>query len=130
MRRIAGSAVVMMAVAVAALAAGPQQTVAGPVGVSAVRQDPGEALFRGKGNCFTCHKQDGTGTPLAPDLTDDEWLNFDDGRPTVEAVATLIREGVARPVQHPAPMPPMGGARLSDTEIEQLAAYVLRLSAE
>lgn len=126
MRRIAGSAVVLVAAALI----GAQQTVAGPVDGPAVRQDPGEALFRGKGNCFTCHKQDGTGTPLAPDLTDDEWLNFDDGRPTVEEVATLIREGVSRPVSHPAPMPPMGGARLSDTEIEQLAEYVLRLSAE
>lgn len=96
-----------------------------PAGVA---QDAGKAIFEGKGNCFTCHRQDGKGTPLAPDLTDDAWVNFD-GRPTAEAVAALVRKGVAQPKQHPAPMPPMGGGSLSDDEIDAVAAYVLSLSA-
>jgi len=92
-------------------------------------QDAGKAIFEGKGNCFTCHRKDGKGTPLAPDLTDDTWINFD-SRPTAEAVAALVKEGVAQPKQHPAPMPPMGGASLSDDEIAAVAAYVLSLSAQ
>lgn len=89
--------------------------------------DPGRAIFGGKGNCFSCHGGQGQGSVLGPDLTDDEWVNFD-ARPTAGEVETLIREGVAKPVRHPAPMPPMGGARLSGAEIAAVAAYVLRLS--
>lgn len=92
-------------------------------------QDAGKAIFEGKGNCFTCHRKDGKGTPLAPDLTDNEWINFD-SRPTADAVAALVKEGVAQPKQHPAPMPPMGGGSLSADEIAAVAEYVLSLSAE
>ncbi|MGK7313019.1 MAG: c-type cytochrome [Candidatus Longimicrobiales bacterium M2_2A_002] len=111
-----------LACALAALAAAPPHTVA--------PQDPaaGEAIFKGKGSCFTCHGPRATGTTLAPDLTDDAWVNFD-ARPSRDEVETLVREGVTKPVQHPAPMPPMGGARLSDEEIGDVAAYVLSLSA-
>lgn len=90
-------------------------------------QDPGEAVFMGKGNCFTCHGRDASGTPLAPDLTDGDWVNFEEP-PTAEQIGALVREGVARPVRYPAPMPPMGGAALSDAEITAVADYVLRLS--
>lgn len=96
---------------------------------ASARQDPGQAIFQGKGNCFTCHRQDAKGTPLAPDLTDDVWVNFDQ-RPTQQEVETLIKEGVAQPQEHPAPMPPMGGGSLSDDEVTQLARYVLSLSEE
>lgn len=97
----------------------------------ATSQDPapGEAIFKGKGNCFTCHGREAKGTALAPDLTDDGWVNFD-ARPTQDELETLVREGVSKPVQHPAPMPAMGGARLSDEEVAQVAAYVLSLTAE
>lgn len=93
------------------------------------RQEAGQAIFQGKGNCFTCHRQDAKGTPLAPDLTDDQWVNFDE-RPTQQEVEILIKEGVAQPEEHPAPMPPMGGGSLTDEEIAQVARYVLSLSDE
>lgn len=109
-----------------ALAAAPEGH--GPLPHS-TRQEAGQAIFQGKGNCFTCHRQDAKGTPLAPDLTDDQWVNFDE-RPTLQEVETLIKEGVAQPEEHPAPMPPMGGARLSDEEVAQVAEYVLGLSQE
>jgi mono/diheme cytochrome c family protein len=95
---------------------------------SAQEPDPGAAIFRGKGNCFTCHGAEAKGTPLAPDLTDAEWVNFE-ARPSAEAVAALVKEGVARPVEHPAPMPPMGGGSLSEEEVAQVAEYVLSLTA-
>lgn len=112
-----------LACALVALAAAPAHTAA-PQDSAA-----GEAIFKGKGSCFTCHGPRATGTTLAPDLTDDAWVNFE-ARPSQEEVETLVREGVAKPVQHPAPMPPMGGARLSDDEVSQVAAYVLSLSPE
>ena len=101
-----------------------------PAAARGQEPDPaaGQALFKGEGACFSCHRADGKGTPLAPDLTDDAWLHFD-ARPTREQVEALIRTGVPRPVRHPAPMPAMGGATLTDTEIADLAAYVLSLSA-
>lgn len=90
-------------------------------------QDPGQAVFTGKGSCFTCHGRDASGTPLAPDLTDADWVSFAEP-PTLEEVVALVKAGVERPVRYPAPMPPMGGAALSDAEVTAVAGYVLRLS--
>ena len=89
---------------------------------------PGETIFKGKGSCFACHGPEAKGTALAPDLTDLQWVNFD-ARPSQPEVEALVRDGVAEPVRHPAPMPPMGGARLSSEEVARVAAYVLSLSA-
>jgi mono/diheme cytochrome c family protein len=114
--------------ALALTAAGLGLAAAVPAPGAPADQDPGEAIYRGKGTCFACHGPEAKGTALAPDLTDDAWVNFE-ARPTVEEVAALVKEGVARPVEHPAPMPPMGGARLSEEEIGQVARYVLSLSA-
>lgn len=88
---------------------------------------PGRAIFEGKGNCFTCHGPEARGTPLAPDLTDSTWVNFETV-PTQAEVEALVKAGVPTPVEHPAPMPPMGGARLSEEEVAQLAEYVLSLA--
>jgi mono/diheme cytochrome c family protein len=87
----------------------------------------GAQLFAGPGNCFTCHGPGGAGTALAPNLTDAEWLNFP-ARPTLDEVVALIKTGVPQPKQHPAPMPPMGGAQLTDEQVQALAQYVLSLS--
>ena len=38
-----------------------------------------------------------------------------------------MRTGVPQPKQHPAPMPAMGGANLSDDQIRQVSAYVWSL---
>jgi mono/diheme cytochrome c family protein len=87
-------------------------------------QATGKAIFEGKGNCATCHGRDGKGTPLGPDLTDGEWLNASG---SFEDLRTVIRQGVTKPKKFPAPMPAMGGARLSDDEIGAVARYVLEL---
>jgi cbb3-type cytochrome c oxidase subunit III len=88
-------------------------------------QEAGRAVFEGKGNCATCHGKDGKGTPLGPDLTDGKWINIG-GKP--EEIVAVVRTGVMKPKQYPAPMPPMGGARLRDAEIEAVARYVLELA--
>lgn len=90
-------------------------------------QDPqqGKKIFTGKGICYTCHGMDAKGTPLAPDLTDAEWLNTDG---SLAGIESIIKAGVAKPKKHPAPMPPMGGAKLSADEVRAVAAYVHSLS--
>jgi cytochrome c oxidase cbb3-type subunit 3 len=130
MRRIAIVLIPGLAALFAAAASVPDPASAGPADVSFLNtQASGKTLFEGKGNCHACHGKDSTGTPLAPDLTDTTWIQFD-GRPTLEQVEKLIKDGVAQPKSHPAPMPAMGGASLSDEEIAQLAQYVLSLSAD
>jgi mono/diheme cytochrome c family protein len=87
-------------------------------------QDTGRAIYMGKGFCHGCHGPDARGTPLGPDLTDDVWLHIDGSR---EQVARVVRSGIPRPKQHPAPMPPMGGGRLNAGEIDAVADYVAGL---
>ncbi len=85
----------------------------------------GKKVFVGKGNCYTCHGMDAKGTALAPNLVSHKWINIDG---SYAAVAKLVKAGVPTPKEHPAPMPPMGGAQLSATEICAVSAYVYRLS--
>jgi mono/diheme cytochrome c family protein len=101
----------------------------GAAAAPAAAQEAGQALFEGKGVCFSCHGKGGVGTPLAPPFTDAEWLHFE-ARPTAEQIVDLVKEGVARPLRFPAPMPPRGGSSLSDEELAEVARYVLSLSAE
>ena len=81
----------------------------------------GKKIFLGKGNCATCHGQDLKGGPLGPNLTDGEWLNIDGSE---AAIATTVKQGVMQPKKHPAPMPPMGGAKLSDKEVQAVSEFV------
>ena len=104
----------------------PQQPAALAEGVTQEQFDQGRQLFTGQGGCQACHGPQATGTQLAPDLTDDEWLNIPD--PSLETVAQLIRTGVAQPKEHPTPMPPMGGANLSDGQVNALAGYLLSIA--
>jgi mono/diheme cytochrome c family protein len=95
-----------------------------PAGVTADMVSQGQAIFTGAGNCFTCHGMDAKGTALAPNLTDAEWLNVDGTHP---AIVTLVKTGVPTPKTHPAPMPAMGGATLTDDQVNQVSAYVWSL---
>lgn len=97
-----------------------------PEGVSQEEYEEGRRLFTGQGGCAACHGPQATGTGLGPDLTDDTWLNASE--PTMAEVTRVIREGVSQPVQYPAPMPPMGGARLTEDQINALAVYILALN--
>lgn len=109
-------------------AAAPAAPAATPAaGAGGGGADAGAQVFNATGNCYTCHGQNGVGTALAPNLTDAEWINFP-ARPSLDEVMGLVRTGVPQPKQHPAPMPPMGGAQLSDEQIHEVAEYVLSLS--
>ncbi len=100
-----------------------------PEGATPEMVAQGQQIFTGQGNCFTCHGMDGTGSQLAPDLTDDEWLWIDPAQgDLLTQTQTLIETGVAQPKEYPAPMPPMGGAQLSEEQVRAVAAYAVSLS--
>ena len=92
---------------------------------NAARIEQGRAVFTGQGNCWSCHGRDGRGGQLAPDLTDRQWLNIDG---SAAAIERIVRTGVAAPKEHPAPMPAMGGARLTEEQVGAVATYVFTLS--
>ena len=77
------------------------------------------------GTCTACHGQDAKGTAVAPDLTDNQWINGDG---SYDFIVHTVTTGVPQPKQHPAPMPPKGGAALSDQQVKAVAAYVYSLS--
>lgn len=89
----------------------------------------GRKVFEGKSGgalCFSCHNLTGKGYPgVGPNLTDAKWLHADG---TLASIETVIRAGVAKPKESAAPMPPMGGAQLSDAQVKAVAAYVWSLS--
>lgn len=105
-------------------AAPTQAAGAAPAGATAEDVTAGQQIFTSTGNCYTCHGPDAKGTQLAPNLTDAEWINIDG---TFASIQENVRNGVPQPKQHPAPMPAMGGAALSDDQIRQVSAYVWSL---
>jgi len=96
-----------------------------PEGVTAAMVAEGEAVFTGAGICFTCHMAGGVGGPLAPNLTDDEWLNVEG---SYESIVENIMTGVLEPKEFPGLMPPKGGAPITDEQVAAVAAYVWTLS--
>lgn len=88
----------------------------------------GDSIFHGLvggGTCSACHGQDAKGTAVAPDLTDQQWINGDG---SYDFIVRTVTDGVPKPKQHPAPMPPKGGAPLSDEQVKAVAAYEYSLS--
>ena len=75
--------------------------------------------------CVGCHGTDAKGSPLGPDLTSGKWLWGDD---SLASITHTITVGVPKPKEYGAPMPPMGGAQLSPSEVSAVAAYVWALS--
>ena len=102
----------------------PPQASASPQAVAL-----GDSIFRGKaagGLCYTCHQLNAKGLPgLAPDLTDDKWIHGDG---SYDFIVSTVTKGVPKPKQAMAPMPPKGGATLSDEQVHAVAAYVYSLS--
>ena len=80
----------------------------------------GQKLFQGQ-TCTGCHGKDGGGTPLGPDLTSGKWL-WGDG--SLASIKSTIANGVPMPKQYRAAMPANGGAQLSASDLDQVAAYV------
>ena len=96
-----------------------------PEGVTAAMVEEGRSLFTGGGICYTCHMAEGTGGPLAPDLTDDLWINVDG---EYASIVELVKTGVPQPVEHPGAMLPRAGMPLTDEQVAAVAAYAYMLS--
>jgi glucose/arabinose dehydrogenase/mono/diheme cytochrome c family protein len=99
-----------------------------PPGSSKEEVALGDRIFHGEasnGTCAGCHGSDAKGSPQAPSLVNGTWF-FGDGSPT--AIARTIADGVPRPRNYSDPMPPKGGAPLSDSDVSAVAAYVWAIS--
>jgi mono/diheme cytochrome c family protein len=95
-----------------------------PEGVTLDMVAQGKTIFE-TSTCWTCHGMDAAGGPLAPSLRDQDWLNSDG---SFEGIVQVVREGVPEPREYPGLMPPMGGAQLTEEQIQQVAAYVYAIS--
>ncbi len=96
-----------------------------PEGVTVAMVEEGRELFTGGGACASCHLPDATGGPLAPDLTDDTWLNVDG---EYASIVEVIKTGVAQPIEALGSMLPRAGMPLTDEQVDALAAYAYMLS--
>src|SRR4051812_20962537 len=107
-------------------AANPAKPDAAAPGGGAAAYSPelvakGDALFHGSGNCYACHGQNAEGL-VGPNLTDAEWIHSKGG---YDEIVTQINTGVPKEESKSGiPMPPKGGATLSDDDVKAIAAYV------
>jgi glucose/arabinose dehydrogenase/mono/diheme cytochrome c family protein len=87
----------------------------------------GDRIYHGEagGTCAGCHGSDAGGGPQAPSLLKGHWL-IGDG--SLKWLTQIIADGVPRPRDYEVPMPPKGGAPLSDSDVAAVAAYVWAIS--
>ena len=107
--------------------AGAEANLPVPTGATRETVDLGERIFAGQaasGTCSGCHGATGTGTPLGPNLTSGKWL-WSDG--SLSGIERTILHGVPTPKEYRSPMPPMGGAQLTQAQVAAVAAYVWSL---
>lgn len=86
----------------------------------------GDSVFQGqaaRGTCSLCHGNDLRGGPIAPDLTDGRWIRIDG---SYVSIVQVVATGV--PTADP-PMPPLGGAPLTEQDVLAVAAYVYWMAA-
>ena len=99
-----------------------------PEGATQEMVDLGGRIYHGQvggAPCTGCHGVNGGGSPLGPALNGKKWL-WSDG--SFAGILKSIKEGAPKPKQYRSPMPPMGGAQLSDDQLKALTAYVWSLS--
>ena len=96
-----------------------------PAGATPVVIAQGDSIFHSKGNCYACHGANGQGA-VGPNLTDAEWLHSDG---SYDAIVKQVTNGVPQAESKSGiPMPPKGGATITDDEVKAVAAYVYSLS--
>jgi glucose/arabinose dehydrogenase/mono/diheme cytochrome c family protein len=99
-----------------------------PPGATRATVALGDRIYHGQvagATCTGCHGENATGSPLGPSLTSKKWL-WSDG--SYAGILRTIRKGVPQPKNYRSPMPPMGGAQLTPSQLRALAAYVWALS--
>lgn len=99
-----------------------------PPGVTREQVALGDRIFHGQaagGTCSGCHGSDARGGPQAPSLVSGHFF-MGDG--TLNAITATIADGVPKPHDYEVPMPPKGGAPLTDADVAAVAAYVWAIS--
>ncbi len=108
-----------------------QETTAGlpaPAGILPEQVALGSRIFHGEaagGTCAGCHGSNAEGSPLAPSLVTGNWLW---GNGSLQSIEQTVENGVPQPKKYRDPMPPMGGAKLSPSQVQAVAAYVWALN--
>ncbi len=95
-----------------------------PPGVSPAQIALGRRIFHGQasgGTCSGCHGANAGGSTMGPPLNQGPWL-WSDG--SLAGLRDTIKQGVPRPKKYSGVMPPLGGAALSDRDLDAVAAYV------
>jgi mono/diheme cytochrome c family protein len=91
----------------------------------------GKRTFEGRGLCFSCHGMKGEGVPAVSAntiLADGKWLHSKGTHPELVA---LIAGGIdAKKSKSGVVMPARGGSRISDREVDAVAAYVVQLAKQ
>jgi mono/diheme cytochrome c family protein len=96
-----------------------------PQGVTQAMVDKGNEIFHKQGLCYACHGQDAKGL-VGPNLTDDVWLH---SKGTYDDIVKGVLIGVTKEQSKSGvPMPPKGGASITEEEVKSVAAYVYSLS--
>jgi glucose/arabinose dehydrogenase len=78
----------------------------------------------GTAGCTGCHGLDGSGDTQGPDLTSKTY-QLSDG--SYEGIRKVIADGAPGSSRYTGAMPPMGGAQLTQTQLEAVTAYVWAL---
>ncbi len=101
-----------------------------PPGATKEQVALGERIFQGEaadGTCAGCHGSDAKGSPMAPSLVNGVWF-FGDG--SLKAISKTVADGVPKPRNYSDPMPPRGGAPLSDADVAAVSAYVWAINQQ
>ena len=103
-----------------------RQAVQLPVPPGSTREQValGDRIFHGEasgGTCSGCHGSDAGGSSVGPSLKSGHWL-WGDG--SLQSIQQIITKGVPAPKQSTGAMPPLGGAKLSQSDVSAVAAYV------
>jgi glucose/arabinose dehydrogenase/mono/diheme cytochrome c family protein len=99
-----------------------------PPGVDPATVLRGSRIFHGQVSdapCAGCHGTNAMGTPLGPNLTSGKW-SWGDG--SLPSIIQIITNGVPIPKNYRSPMPAMGGAQLTSSQVSAVAAYVWAIS--
>lgn len=105
-------------------------TAALPKGATPAMVALGKKVYRGQvggASCTACHGMTGEGGPLGPPLNKKAWI-WSNG--SYQGILKTVTDGVANPKKYRAPMPPKGGAQLTEDQVKAVAAYVWSMSHE
>jgi mono/diheme cytochrome c family protein len=123
-RRCPRACLGLLAVLLSTTAPAAAQSAADPPEMTPALIARGDTVYHGAGNCYACHGSKAEGL-VGPNLVDAEWIH---SKGTYEDIVAQINKGVDKEqAKSGIPMPPKGGATISDEDVRAVAAYVYSL---